>query len=142
LEISLANSPIRLLIVDDNPTFLETISAYMQEHHAEDVEIVGVAESGKEAITRTNDLLPRAVLLDLKMQDKHGLNVIPLLRQSIPNLCIIVTTLLAMEIYEQAGDIYKQAALIAGADDFLPKALLTTKLMPTLKNLIQSQGAD
>ena len=129
--------PIRLLIVDDNPTFLKTITDYLQEHHTEDVDIVGVARSGREATVQTKKLRPQAVLLDLKMQDKHGLNVIPLLRQEIPDLCIIVTTLLAMELYEQAGDVYKQASLIAGADGFLPKGLLTKNFIPTLQKSIE-----
>jgi len=133
----LSASPIRLLIVDDNPTFLKTITNYLQEHHDEHVEIVGVAGGGQEGIAQAELLLPQAVLLDLKMQDMHGLNVIPLLRQSIPELCIIVTTLLSMDIYEQAGEIYGQAAMIAGANGFLPKALLTSRFVPTLQELME-----
>ena len=133
----MAATPIRLLIVDDNPIFLETITKYLEQCHVQDVEIVGVAGSGREAISQAQALLPEAVLLDLKMQDKHGLNVIPLLRKSTPDLIIVVTTLLSMEIYEQAGEIYWQAASIAGANDFLPKALLTTKLIPSLRKSME-----
>jgi DNA-binding NarL/FixJ family response regulator len=130
--------PVSMLIIDDNENFLNTISAYLLEHHAGEIHVLGTARSGKEGINLARQLRPQAVLLDLKMPEMHGFDVVPLLREVLPEIKIITTTLLSPEAFEQAGEIYAQASSSAGADGFIPKYNLTTQLIPAIQKMMQS----
>lgn len=130
--------PVSMLIIDDNENFLKTISAYLVEHHAGEIHVLGTARSGREGINLAIQLRPQVVLLDLKMPEMHGFDVIPLLRQALPEIRIVTTTLLPLEVFEQSGEIYRQANASAGADAFIPKHNLTTDLIPTILELVES----
>jgi len=130
--------PVSMLIIDDNENFLKTISAYLVEHHAGEIHVLGTARSGREGINLAIQLRPQVVLLDLKMPEMHGFDVIPLLRQALPEIRIVTTTLLPLEVFEQSGEIYRQANAAAGADAFIPKHNLTTDLIPTILELVES----
>jgi len=130
--------PVSLLIIDDNANFLKTISEYLGEHHAKEIHVIGTAQSGREGINLAKQLHPQVVLLDLKMPEMHGFDVIPLLRRALPEVKIITTTLLPPEIFAQSGEIYRQANAAAGADAFIPKHNLTTDLIPTILELVES----
>jgi len=129
---------VSLLIIDDNENFLKTISAYLVEHHAREIHVLGTARSGRQGINLAQQLHPQVVLLDLKMPEMHGFDVIPQLRRALPEVKIITTTLLSAEIFEQSGEIYRQANAAAGADAFIPKHHLTTDLIPTILELVHS----
>lgn len=130
------SKPISLLIIDDNEQFLKTISVFLAEHHAKEVHILGTAKSGKEGVDLAKKLLPQVVLLDLKMPEMHGFDIIPLLRLELPKLKIITTTLVAPEVLTQAGEIYIKANIAEGSDGFIPKYLLTKDLVPTMQKMI------
>ena len=130
--------PVSMLIIDDNENFLKTISKYLEEHHARVIHVLSTARSGKEGINLAQQLHPQVVLLDLKMPNMHGFDVIPMLRQALPEVKIITTTLLSPEIFEQSGEMYQQANVSAGADAFIPKHNLTTDLIPTILELMES----
>ena len=130
--------PVSLLIIDDNANFLKTISEYLGEHHAKEIHVIGTAQSGREGINLAKQLHPQVVLLDLKMPEMHGFDVIPLLRRALPEVKIITTTLLPPEIFAQSGEIYRQANAAAGADAFIPKHNLTTDLVPAIQKMAQS----
>jgi len=130
--------PVSLLIIDDNANFLKTISEYLGEHHAKEIHVLGAAQSGREGINLARQLHPQVVLLDLKMPEMHGFDVIPLLRRALPEVKIITTTLLPAEVFEQSGEIYRQANAAAGADAFIPKHNLTIDLVPAIMELVES----
>src|SRR3984885_16299801 len=67
------NAPRRLkvLVVDDEPPARERLVSLLAE--IEDVEVVGEAASGREALTRTGELAPDVVLLDVRMPGMDGL---------------------------------------------------------------------
>jgi two-component system nitrate/nitrite response regulator NarL len=125
--------PISVLLVDDNPTFLRVAARFLQSH--EGVNVVGTANGGQEALTKTQTLRPQVILLDLAMPDLPGLQAIPRLRELSPQTGIIALTLL-----DTSG--YRQAALSAGADDFIPKAALNTDLLPAIQRVAQVSRGD
>jgi DNA-binding NarL/FixJ family response regulator len=131
-----------MLIIDDNENFLKTISAYLVEYHAGEIHVLGTARSGREGINLVKQLHPQAVLLDLKMPEMHGFDVIPLLRRALPGVKIITTTLLSPEVFEQSGEIYRRTNATAGADAFIPKHNLTTDLIPTILELMESTAGS
>jgi DNA-binding NarL/FixJ family response regulator len=122
---------VSVLLVDDNRLFLRLVVRFLQEQCAAEVTVVGVAHNGYEALSQAQALQPQVVLLDLAIPDLSGLEVIPRLRVILPAVAIIVLT-------GQKAKAYRQAALTAGADDFVSKATLTADLLPAIR---RSQAA-
>jgi len=122
-------APISILLVDDNVTFLHILIDFLREE--EEIIVVGTARSGEEALVRANELQPQVILLDLAMPGMGGLNAIPRLRDMMPEVRIIVLTVL-----DANG--YREAALAAGADGFVAKAHLNTHLIPAIRRLAQA----
>jgi DNA-binding NarL/FixJ family response regulator len=117
---------IRVLLVDDHEPFLRIATEFLQRHH--ELVVVGTAREGKEALAQAQALSPQVILLDLNMPGLNGLETIPRLRVMLPQAGIIALTLLDPRTY-------RQAALAAGADDFVAKANLTTDLLPAIRRV-------
>jgi two-component system nitrate/nitrite response regulator NarL len=120
---------IRVLLVDDHEPFLRVATEFLQRHH--ELVVVGAARGGEEALAQAQDLRPQVVLLDLNMPGLSGLDTIPRLRAMLPEVGIIALTLLDVNTY-------RQPALVAGADDFVSKANLTTDLLPAVRRVTQT----
>jgi two-component system nitrate/nitrite response regulator NarL len=118
---------IRVFLVDDHEAFLRVATEFLQRH--DELTVVGVARGGEEALTRAQDLRPQVVLIDLNMPGLGGLEAIPRLRAMLPEAGIIALTLLDPRVF-------RQAALAAGADDFVPKANLSTHLLPAIRRVV------
>ena len=122
--------PITVLLVDDNPTFLRIVNRFLQGEDS--VTVVGSAEGGDEALTLVHTLKPDIVLTDLAMPRVSGMETILRMRAAWPKMGIIALTLL-----DTTG--YRQAALTAGADDFVAKDSLNTDLMPTIRRVVEAR---
>ena len=120
--------PVRVLLIDDNKTFLRLANAYLYEEHHDEVSVVGVARNGRKGLAKARFLKPHIVLLDLKMPDLPGLEVIPLFRQEMPQVGIIVLTLMS-------ANGYREAAIAAGADAFVSKVDLSTHLLAAVRKV-------
>jgi len=120
---------ISVLLVDDHEAFLRVATEFLQRH--DDLTVVGVARGGEEALAQAQNLKPEVVLIDLHMPGLSGLETIPLLRAMLPEVSIIALTLLDPKVF-------RQAALAAGADDFVPKANLSTELLPAIRRVAQT----
>ena len=115
--------PFRVLLVDDSSTFMAIAARFLSTR--EGIVLVGAASGGNDALALTAELRPDVILLDLAMPGMSGLEAIPLLREVLPGVGIVALTLLA-------GNGYQEAALEAGADDFVAKADLTDLLVPAI----------
>jgi two-component system invasion response regulator UvrY len=120
---------IRVLLVDDHEPFLRVATDFLQRHH--ELAVVGALHGGQEALAQTQDLQPHVILIDLHMPGLSGLETISRLRAMLPEVGIIVLTLLDVNTYQQP-------ALAAGADDFVRKAKLTTDLLPAIRRVAQT----
>ena len=120
---------LRVLLVNDNPTFLRIATRYLEEH--EGIAVVASLSGGTEALASVEELRPDVALIDLVMPDLPGLEVIPRLRAARPELGIIALTLLD-------ADAYRRAALAAGADEFVPKSVLITELIPAIRRAAEA----
>ena len=121
--------PIRVLLVDDSAVVLRVVGGFLEEQ--EDLLVVGTASSGEEALIKAPDLQPQVVLIDLSMPGMGGLEAIPRLRAMLPGAGIIAMTL-------DDIDVYREAALAAGADEFLVKKALITELLPAIRRVAQA----
>lgn len=114
---------IRILLVDDSIPFLRAATDFLAAD--EDLVIVGTARDGNEALRQSVNLHPDVVLLDVHMPGLNGIEITPRLREILPEAGIILVSL-------QNSDIYKDAAIAAGADDFIPKNTLVNELIPAI----------
>jgi DNA-binding NarL/FixJ family response regulator len=120
--------PISVLFADDNPAFLRIATRFLQQY--DDIVVVGAAGGGEEALALAQELQPDIVVMDLAMPGLSGLEAIPRLRAVLPGVGIIALTVL-----DTNG--YREAALAAGADDFVAKASLDTDLVLAIRRLAQ-----
>ena len=123
--------PVSVLLVDDNPTFLNIVQRFLQNE--ENIKVIAAVENGKEALALVHQLRPDAVLIDLAMPQISGMETILRLRAAWPKIGIIALTLL-----DTGG--YRQAALTAGADAFVAKDTLNTELLPTIERVIAAKS--
>ena len=84
-----------------------------------------------EVWEQVNRLRPDIVLIDVSVSNGHGLEVISRLRAVQPGVGII-----ALALVDTDG--FWQAALNAGADDFIPKFAMSTNLLPAIRRVIQA----
>ena len=97
---------IRILTVDDHPLILEGIANVLQRQP--DMELVGEASDGYEAIEAFAKLRPDVALIDLQMPGMNGIDTISAILQKWPGArCVVLTT--------YAGDVQATRALKAGA---------------------------
>ena len=125
--------PITVLLVDDNPTFLRIVERFLQGE--DEITVVGTVEGGEEALALIHMLKPDVVLTDLAMPKVSGMEAILRMRAAWPKMGIIALTLL-----DTTG--YRQAALTAGADDFVAKDALNTQLLPTIRRVVAARQAQ
>lgn len=86
---------IRVLIVDDHPVVRRGIKSLLAEEA--DIEVVGEAANGKEAIQKVAELLPDVILMDLVMPEMNGIEAIRHITASHPDARILVMTSFAAD---------------------------------------------
>lgn len=119
---------IRILLVDDHTSFLRMAENFLSEH--ESLFVVGTAQNGVDSLSQAANLLPDIVLLDVNMPGVSGIEITPRLRQILPGAGIIFLSF-------PNGDSYREAALLAGADEYLPKDELAYTLIPAIMRVSQ-----
>jgi len=121
-------STISVLLIDNNPGFLRILTSFLERYGRGQVVVAGTALGGKDGIAKAYRLRPHVVLVDLAMSDLHGLETIPRLRSMLP-----ATGIIALTLMDAAS--YRDAALAAGADEFVSKVGLDTDLLPAIFRL-------
>jgi NarL family two-component system response regulator LiaR len=86
----MTDAPIRILVVDDHTVVRKGIRALLAE--IEDIEVVGEARTGQEAITQAESLNPDVILMDLVMPEMDGIEAIRHLSIHQPEARILVLT--------------------------------------------------
>lgn len=124
---------VTLLLVDDNPRFLSAASSFLGE--IDDFVLLSTLEGGAEAVAKAKELQPDVILVDLAMPDIAGLQLIPQLRASMPDLGII-----ALTVHDNPQ--YREAALEAGADAFITKSRILKNLEPTIKEVRSARAPE
>jgi len=103
---------IRVLIVDDHPMVRTGLARVLEMY--DELEVVGAAASGEEALTLCTTALPNVVLIDVKLPGVNGIETIRLLKQHDPGVQAIV-----LSSYEDGQMV--MAAMQAGARGYLLK---------------------
>ena len=118
--------PIRVFSVDDHPLLREGIAALI--NNQPDMALVAEASNGAEAIQIFKQQLPDVTLLDLRLPDMSGIDVLIAIRSESPDARIIMLT-----TFE--GDVEIQRALQAGARGYLLKNMPPTELLEVIRQV-------
>ncbi len=123
------HSRIRLLIVDDVPDTAQNVQKLL--YFERDIQVVGVAGSGREAIAKAAKLQPDIVLMDINMPDMDGLRATEVILGQVPTRVVMMSV--------QAEPEYLNRAMMAGARGYLVKPFSSDDLISTLRSAAQVQ---
>ncbi len=119
---------LRILIVDDHPFFRSGLVQWL--NHQERVTSCGEAGSAAEARSAVAELQPDVVLMDLRLGDGDGLNLIRELSSEYPQM-----RFLALSQFDE--DLYAHRAMQAGARGYLMKSEATETVLGAIETVVQ-----
>lgn len=115
---------IRVLIVDDQPLLRQGFRLVLGAH--DDLEVVGEAADGGEAVRLTRLLTPDVVLMDVRMPHTDGIEATRQIVRDLPSARVIILTTFDLDQYAYSG-------LNAGASGFLLKDVLPADLVASIR---------
>ncbi|UPG92866.1 response regulator [Luteibacter aegosomatissinici] len=121
---------IRILIVDDHPLIREGLGAMIASEP--DMALVGESGTGGGGIDRFHAERPDVTIMDLRLPDMNGIDVITAIRAAHPDARFVMLT-------TYLGDVQAARALKAGAQAYLLKASLRTDLLDTIRAVYNGQ---
>ena len=119
-------SAIRIMIIDDHPVVREGLSRIIVSD--KNMEVVGEASNGQEALEKFRKLRPDVTLMDMRMPQMNGVEAIEAIRKDFPNARIIV-----LSTYDLEEDIY--LSLQAGARGYLLKDSPHSELLAAINRV-------
>ncbi len=122
-------APLRVFLADDHAIFRDGLRALLQRH---DVEIVGEAGDGHEAMTEIERTRPDVVVMDIAMPHLNGLEVTRRLRKKMPR-----TRVLVLSMYEDPD--FVRQILDAGASGYVLKGSASKELLDALAMVRKGQ---
>ncbi len=121
----------RILVVDDDETIRTTMKAILQDEGYQ----VDLAATGKEAVEKTHEKTYNIALLDIRLPDIEGVDLLKCLKDSVPRTRkIMVTGYPSMQ--------NAISALNKNADAYLLKPVDIEKLLATVKEQLKAQEAE
>jgi len=123
---------IRLLVVDDQTVVREGLVAILANYP--EIEVVGQAADGNQALEIVKQAKPNVVLLDMVMPGLDGLATIPKIREIAPNARILVVTGFA-----ESDRVYQ--AIKAGALGYILKDATREQLLQAIRDVAQGRAS-
>ena len=123
---------IRVLVADDHPIVRSGIVALLAA--ADDIEVVGEASNGREAVDLALSLSPELVLMDLRMPELDGDEATALILAASPTTRVVVLT-----TYETDASIL--TAIEAGASGYLLKAAPQEEILAGIRSVARGEVA-
>jgi len=123
-------APMKVLLVDDHPLFLEGLQNLLT---ARGIEVVGTAGDGLEALAKARALRPDVILMDIQMPRCNGLAATRLIKAELPNVKIVMLT-----VSEEDEDLFE--AIKSGASGYLLKSLDAREFFGLLSGLDRGEA--
>ncbi len=117
---------IRVLIVDDIPETRDHLSKLLG--FESDIDVVGSAASGAQAIELAASLTPDVVLMDINMPDMDGITATEQLARAVPTAAVVM-----MSVQGEAD--YLRRSMLAGAREFLVKPFSSDELTASIRQV-------
>ncbi len=123
-------NPIRILLVDDHAVVRAGLRMLLGADA--ELQIVGEAENGAQALRLTDDLAPDVVLMDISMPDMNGIEATRRIKADHPNVVVLALTM-------HEDDQYFFEMLGAGASGYVPKRAAPNDLISAI-HAVQGGG--
>ena len=123
--------PIRVLVVDDHALFRRGLQMVLEQE--EDIEVVGEAGDGAEAVEKVTDTIPDIVLMDVRMPKRGGIDACTAIKDAVPSAKIIMLT-----ISDEEADLYD--AIKAGASGYLLKEISIEEVATAIRAVNEGQS--
>lgn len=124
-------SPLRVFVVDESTLVRERLARHIGPHGA--ACIVGEAEDVEMALQGIEDTDAEAVILDLRLIDSNGMDLLHALRSRTDPIVTIVLT-------NYASPVFREASVVAGADYFFDKTTEFDLAMETIARLAREKA--
>ncbi|MDD4924846.1 MAG: response regulator transcription factor [Dehalococcoidales bacterium] len=122
---------ITVVIADDHPGFREGLVSSLK--HEQDLEVIGVASDGEEALKLVREHKPDVVVLDVTMPKLNGLEATRLIKQECPKTAVLVVTAFGYQSYVLNS-------LRAGAAGYLLKTTPVSQLVGAIRLVHVGEG--
>jgi two-component system, OmpR family, response regulator len=122
-------TPIRVLVVDDEPSLAELLASVLRYEGWE----IRTAGDGSGAVRAAREFRPDAVVLDVMLPDFDGLEVLRRVRSELPHVCVLFLT--ARDAVED-----RVAGITAGGDDYVTKPFSLEEVLARLRGLLRRAG--
>ncbi len=123
--------PIRVLIVDDHALIRRSLELALTAEP--DIEVVGEASDGEEAVELAGRLLPDVVLMDVRMPRRSGIEATSGIKESVPSTRIIMLT-----VSDEEEDLFE--AIKAGATGYLLKDVQIDEVPDAVRGVYEGQS--
>lgn len=120
---------IRTLIVDDDAGFRRRVQKLLATES--EIEVIGEAVDGQEAILKAKEYKPDLVLMDIRMPKMNGIEATHQLKSEMPELKIIILT-----IFDEQE--YREAVMLRGANGYIIKKSLLDELVPAIRSFFRN----
>src|SRR5580692_6144799 len=124
-------SPVRVLVVDDEPSLAELLASVLRYEGWE----IRTAADGGSAVRTAREFQPDAVVLDIMLPDFDGLEVLRRLRATQPGVCVLFLT--ARDSVED-----RVKGITAGGDDYVTKPFSLEEVLARLRGLLRRAGIN
>ncbi len=119
---------IKVLIVDDIPDTRENIRKLLA--FEADIQVVGMAGTGREAVRLATETRPDVVLMDINMPDMDGITATKAISTAVRTAAVVI-----MSVQSEPG--YLRQAMLAGARDYLTKPIASEELYATIRRVYE-----
>jgi len=122
---------IKVIIVDDHKLVTDCIDLFLKG--AKDIEVIGVAHSGKDALSMLKKTTPQVVLLDISMPEMSGIQVTEAIKKKYNNIRILI-----LSMHSDYNNISN--AIDAGADGYVPKDVSSEELVEAIQTISRGKN--
>jgi len=122
---------IRVLVADDHALFRRGLEMVLESEP--DIEVVGEANDGQEAVRQAIELMPDIVLMDVRMPGGGGIEACQSIKEAAPHLKILMLT-----ISDEEDDLYE--AIKAGASGYLLKEISIEEVADAIRSVQAGQS--
>jgi DNA-binding NarL/FixJ family response regulator len=122
---------IKLMLVDDHAVLRDGLKNIIGME--DDIQVVGEAVSGNDALLKLEGDLPDVILMDINIPGKNGIEVTGLIKKKYPQIKILMLTM-------HDHDEYFMSAIREGADGYLLKDAPSQHVMDAIRSVVKGQS--
>jgi DNA-binding NarL/FixJ family response regulator len=122
---------LRVLIADDHALFRRGLEMVLEKE--EDIEVVGEAHDGQQAVERATELMPDVVLMDVRMPRRSGIEATTQIKELVPHVRILMLT-----NSDEEADLYD--SIKAGASGYLLKEISSEEVADAVRSVCEGHS--